>query len=170
MSIFVTNVDMMKNQTELNGANLYGVAEIAIRYKSIVPAQSRAKVTNPKEATDVLRYAYNRDEADLDYVEAFYVIYLNRRNRVLAIEQIGKGGISGTVADPKVIFQRALLLNSSQIILAHNHPSGNLKPSAGDLRLTKQIVQAGKFLDIPVLDHFIMTGESSYSFTDDNLI
>lgn len=158
------------NQIKLKEADLFGVAEIAVRYKSTVPTSKRAKVSEPRDAVNVLKYAYSRDEIDLDYVEAFYVIYMNRANKVLAVEQIGKGGISGTYADPKVVFQRALLVNASCLILAHNHPSQNLSPSKTDFELTEKMVQCGKFLDCKVLDHFIITSEGYCSLSEDGTV
>jgi len=83
---------------------------------------------------------------------------------------ISSGGVEGTVADPKVIFQVALKANASSIILAHNHPSGNIEPSEADIRLTRNLKQAGELLKISVLDHLILTSESYYSFADENMI
>lgn len=85
---------------------------------------------------------------------------LNRMNKVLGIYLISVGGFAGTVCDPKVVFQAALKTNASSIILAHNHPSGNLKPSDADLQLTEKLKKGGKLLDIAVLDHLILTEEA----------
>ena len=106
----------------------------------------------------------------MDYREEFLVLCLNRANKVLGFSKIGQGGISGTVADPKVIFQVALKANASSIILAHNHPSGNCKPSTNDVELTKKIQSAGKFLDLTVLDHIILSSDSYLSFADTGFI
>ena len=83
---------------------------------------------------------------------------------------IGRGGLSGTVADPKLIFAKALALGAAAIVLIHNHPSGNTKPSQCDINLTKNLVEAGKFLDLPVLDHIIIAGKNFSSFSDSGLI
>ena len=80
--------------------------------------------------------------------------------------QISSGGLTGTVCDPKIIFQYALQTNASGIILAHNHPSGNLQPSQADIQITEKVREAGKLLDIALLDHLILTGEGFYSLTD----
>lgn len=104
--------------------------------------------------------------ADLTH-EEFHVIFLNRANKVIASEPISRGGIAGTTADQRVIFKRALDHKASYIIACHNHPSGNLKPSAADLKLTHALVQAGKLLDILVLDHVIVTETAYYSFADE---
>jgi DNA repair protein RadC len=95
---------------------------------------------------------------------------LNRANKILRIFTVSTGGVAGTVADPKVIFATALKGNASSIILAHNHPSGNLKPSEADRQLTNRLTQAGKLLDISVLDHLIITAEEYFSFADEGLI
>ena len=83
---------------------------------------------------------------------------------------IGSGGLSGTVADPKLIFAKALALGPAAIVLIYNHPSGNTKPSQCDINLTKNLVEAGKFLDLPVLDHIIIAGKNFSSFSDSGLI
>lgn len=106
---------------------------------------------------------------DLNH-EEFWVLLLNRANRVITTQQISKGGTAGTVADPKIIFQLALMKSASSIILAHNHPSGNAKPSQVDINLTKKLVEAGKQLDIAVLDHLIVCDAGYYSFADEGMI
>ena len=103
----------------------------------------------------------------LDYREYFYILCLNRNNKVLGYCQISAGGLTGTMADVRMIMQTALKSNSCSIILSHCHPSGNLEPSEADKDLTKKIQEAGKVLDIAVLDHLIITSESYYSFTDE---
>ena len=95
---------------------------------------------------------------------------LNRANKVIGYALISLGGVSGMVADPKVIFSTALLANASSIILAHNHPSGNTESSAADHPLTKKLIQAGSFLDIQVLNHLIMIPDTYLSFGDENLM
>lgn len=102
--------------------------------------------------------------------EEFWLILLNRANMVLKKESISKGGISGTVADPKLIFKAALDNKASSIILVHNHPSGNLKPSEADKKLTKKVFEGGKMLDLPILDHLIFTDNGYFSFADEGLL
>ena len=102
--------------------------------------------------------------------EEFYVILLNRGNKVLSIEQISSGGLSGTVADGKIIYRKALLKESSALILAHNHPSGNLKPSQADLNLTKKLKEFGEMVGFQVLDHLIISDNGYLSFADEGLI
>jgi len=102
--------------------------------------------------------------------EIFKVMMLNRNNRVTKIETISVGGVAGTVVDPKIIFKRALEEQASSIILCHNHPSGNLKPSQPDLNLTKKLCAAGKTLEVNVLDHLIISDQGYFSFLDEGLI
>ena len=102
--------------------------------------------------------------------EEFWVILLNRANRLIKKEQISSGGVSGTVADPKIIFKAALDQSASSIILVHNHPSGNLKPSQADISLTKKMKEAGNLLEIPVLDHIIFSDQGYLSFADEGLL
>lgn len=102
--------------------------------------------------------------------EEFWIILLNRANTMIKKEQVSSGGISGTVADPKIIFKAALDQFASSIILVHNHPSGNLKPSRSDLDLTRKMKHAGELLEIPVLDHIIFGDEGYLSFADDGIL
>lgn len=102
--------------------------------------------------------------------EVFAVIYLNRSNKVLSFDIISTGGITATVADPRVILKHAIEKNAVGLILSHNHPSGSLKPSKADEYLTEKIKQAAGFLDIKVLDHVIVSDAGYYSFADDGLL
>lgn len=103
-------------------------------------------------------------------VEEFWVLMLTRANKVIKKHHISSGGISGTISDPKIIFKYALDVFASAIILAHNHPSGNIKPSKQDMALTKKIKDAGAMLELPVLDHIIFTDHGYYSFADEGLL
>ena len=98
--------------------------------------------------------------------EHFLVMYLNQSNHVLKIECISNGGTTHVIADPKIIFKNALNLNATCIVLGHNHPSGNPRPSEDDRQLTKKLVSAGKLLDINVIDHIVIGNERYYSFRD----
>ncbi len=99
--------------------------------------------------------------------EHFIVIYLNRRNRVIASEVVSSGGINGTVVDPRIVIRRALEEHATSLILGHNHPSGNTRPSRQDVELTQKIKSAANFFDIKVLDHLIVSDEGFYSFADE---
>ncbi|MBU2060637.1 MAG: DNA repair protein RadC [Bacteroidetes bacterium] len=102
--------------------------------------------------------------------EEFYVLYLTAANTLLSCEQLSKGGMTGTVADGKLLFKRALQLSASGVILGHNHPSGNLKASEADIRLTKNLTEFGKMVDITILDHLIITDYGYLSFSDQQIV
>jgi DNA repair protein RadC len=147
--------------------HLYGtIGEAKISYRST--GKPFAAASSSRDAYDFLMGIW--DEDTIEYTESFCVICLNRRNKIIAYRFIGHGGVSGVVADLKNIFQVALLTNSSAIIISHNHPSGNLKPSNQDIRLTRNAAEAGKVLDLPVLDHLIVTVDGYYSFADEGLL
>ena len=147
---------------------LYEVAEVELIYKSKVKASNRPKITTAKDAYEVLIKAW--DENKIEFVEQFKVLFLNRSNKVLGIYEVSSGGISGTVADPRVIFAAALKANCSSIMLSHNHPSGNPEPSREDIVVTKQLVEAGKLMGIPVHDHLILAGRGYTSLAERGLM
>jgi len=106
-----------------------------------------------------------------DYThEIFAVLYLNRANKLISFDIISEGGITGTVADPRIILKKALEKNAVNIILSHNHPSGNLQPSKADELLTAKMRQAAQLLDITILDHIIVSDLGYYSFADNNML
>lgn len=144
------------------------VAEVELIYRSKVKASERPKITRSADAYELFMKYWNENK--LEFVEEFKVMLLNKANKVLGICELTTGGVSGTVADPKLIFITALKCNASYVAIAHNHPSGNLKPSKADEQLTLQIKEAGKFLDLPLLDHLIVTTEGYYSFADEGLL
>jgi DNA repair protein RadC len=102
--------------------------------------------------------------------EVFAVLFLNRANKINHFEIVSEGGITGTVADPRIILKKALEENAVSLILCHNHPSGSLKPSNADLELTKKIKEAAKFFDIKVIDHLIVSDAGYYSFSDEGIL
>jgi DNA repair protein RadC len=127
--------------------------------------KKKEKVTSSKDIADFLK-------AQLQYhtKEVFVVIFLNQANKILHHEIISEGGITGTVADPRIILQKALEHNATSIILSHNHPSGNLKPSRQDELLTDKIKNAAAYFDIRVTDHIIVSSEGYFSFADEGLL
>jgi len=131
-------------------------------------ASIRPKTTQIVSSRDVFLRFVDR-LSDLPH-EEFWILLLRRSNHVLAEIKISTGGLSGTVADPKIIFGRALALRAAAMVLIHNHPSGNPKPSSSDKSLTNNLKQAGNFLDLPVLDHIIVAGKQYVSFADEGLI
>lgn len=102
--------------------------------------------------------------------EEFWILYLNNSNKILKSHQLSKGGITGTVVDVRLVFKEALQSGAVAVILAHNHPSGALKPSQADIQLTKKLKLAGENLDIKVLDHLIVTEKAYFSFADENML
>src|SRR5882672_10144706 len=141
-----------------NGKRLYEVAEIQLIYKSDVKASQRPKINGSKDAYNVL--LENWDDSKIEFVEQFKVLLLNRANKVLGVFEVSSGSCTGTIADPKLIFVAAIKANATGIIMAHNHPSGNLHHSQSDIDLTKKMRDGGKLLEIQVLDHIILTKES----------
>lgn len=125
----------------------------------------REKITLSKDVFDIMHPLL----MDLPH-EEFWLLMLNRANMVLKKELLSKGGVSGTVVDTKLIFKAAIENTCSSIIICHNHPSGNLKPSEADIRITKTIKEAGKLLEIPLLDHLIISDSGFYSFADEGMI
>ena len=154
----------IKGIGEAKALTIVAALELGRRRKDLDGIEKN-KITGSKDAYDLLK----ADLLDIAH-EEFWIILLNRANRVIKKSQISQGGVSGTVADPKLIFKFALEELASGIILAHNHPSGNLTASQADLDLTKRLRDAGKLLDIQVLDHLIVAGQKYFSFADEGLI
>ncbi|WKN44908.1 JAB domain-containing protein [Tunicatimonas pelagia] len=144
------------------------VSEIQITYRNAIPSAYRPKITCSDDAYLVFQANWNPDTIDMQ--EEFKVLALNRANQVLGVIPVSTGGVAGTVADPKIIFGAALKSLASSIILGHNHPSGNLTPSEADVRLTRKLKDAGQLLDLPVMDHLIITSEGHYSFADEGIL
>jgi DNA repair protein RadC len=144
-----------------------GVPEIKIRYNR-TRKSFLGKVTNSKDAADFIRKVYSRGMLQLQ--EGFVVLYLNRANKILGYYKHSIGGIAEAVADVRLIYATALASASSGIVVAHNHPSGNLAASQSDIELTRKIRDAGKVLDILLMDHLIITRESYFSFADNSMI
>ena len=107
--------------------------------------------------------------SDLDH-EQFWIMLLNNANKVIKLEKIGVGGMTGTTADPKKIFKSALENNAASIMLCHNHPSGNISPSNADKAITSNLIRAGQFLDIKILDHIIIGNDNYFSFADEGIL
>lgn len=142
------------------------VSEIKVSYSN--RNRTKVKVTNSQIIFDLILNHWNFDI--IEYQEEVKVIYLNKANIVLGIHELSKGGISGSIVDNRIILGIALKSNSSSIILAHNHPSGNLKPSDSDKTATKSLKDACKLLDISLLDHLIVTKQDYFSFSDEGII
>jgi len=152
----------------MNLSELTMVAEVELVYRNKVLPSDRPKVTRSKDAYDCFIATWNFDK--IEYIEQFKVMLLNRSGRVLGIIEMSSGGVSGTVVDLKVIFAAALKGNACSIILAHNHPSGDLTPSQQDIEMTRRVKRAGEILDISVNDHLIITAVGYYCFADQGLM
>lgn len=147
------------------------ICEIEISYKNPVKSSQLPKISCSRDADKIMHEFIHDGNLQTNHREYFFVMLLNRANRVLGISTVSMGGMSGTVADPKIIFQTALKASAASVILCHNHPSGNLSPSESDIRLTQKIKKAGSFLDLPVLDHIIVTdSEGFFSFADEGML
>lgn len=125
-------------------------------------------ITSSVDAVDIFREHFDADE--MDYRESFFALYLNQANKVLGIKKISECGISSTLVDVRIVMQAALLCNASGIIISHNHPSGNLKPSGCDIKMTNQIQEASKIMDMSLPDHIVLTSDSHFSFADNGMI
>lgn len=143
------------------------VAEIEISYKPAIQPSERLEVNTPDKAERVFRSIW---KLSLDHRESFYALLLDRSNKLLGYLLVSVGGLTGTVVDPRIIFQAALKANSCGVILAHNHPSGNPRPSDTDIRLTRKLMEAGKFLDILVHDHLILVPGGFTSMSNEGLL
>lgn len=182
-------VELAREVLNAVGDNLYDLSKLSIdelqQHKGIGEAKAvsiaaalelgrRWSVTSPEQRKSISnsQEAYESFLALIDdpTKEHFMVAYLNRGNKVIKVERISTGGISGTSADPKVIFKNALLKDATAIMICHNHPSGVPRPSAEDKNLTKNLIAAGKIFDINVLDHLIIGENSYFSFAEHGLM
>jgi DNA repair protein RadC len=184
-----TAVDLAKEVLKLGKDNLGELGKLSIKelmkLKGIGEAKAitiaaalelgrRRENTSPRDKTlikssqDIARFLQLKFQ---DYRhEVFAVLFLNRANKINHFEIVSEGGITGTVADPRIILRKALEQDAVNIILCHNHPSGSLKPSRADEQLTVKIKEAARFLDIVVLDHLIVSEDGYYSFADEGMI
>jgi DNA repair protein RadC len=135
------------------------------RRRRLAEAARVSKITNSRDAAEM----FLAELSDLGH-EEFWMLLLNRANHVIAKRQLSKGGVTGTVVDPKVVFKAAVEHTASGIILCHNHPSGNRSPSDADISLTRKLRDAGKLLDVQVLDHLIIAADGYYSFSDEGMM
>ncbi|MGV3640483.1 MAG: RadC family protein [Adhaeribacter sp.] len=185
----MTAVDLAKSILGKVGNDLHALAALSVealcKEPGIGPAKAIAIVSalelgrRRKEALTPRKTKITCSQDIFDYIrphlldlphEEFWVILLNRANEVMKKMSVSKGGVAGTVADPKVIFKLALDHLASALVLVHNHPSGNLKPSSADVALTRKMKEAGELLDLPILDHVIFAQTSYYSFADEGAL
>lgn len=188
-TVSMTAVELAKQILQKVNNNLHELAKLSLKdlqtFKgigeakaiSIISALELGRRRKDSEPTKKNKISSSQDVYELIkphlldlYYEEFWVIFMNQGNVVIQKEKISAGGISGTVADIKIIFKKAIELLSNNIILIHNHPSGNLKPSDADIQLTRKMKEGGKLVDINVLDHLIFTDNGFYSFADENIM
>lgn len=154
----------MNNEIEA----LFNVSEIDIVYRNPVDFHNRIRIQDSNTAYRVLKQTWNANK--IDFIEEFKVLFLDQACNCLGISDISVGSLNGCLVDSRVIFAAALKAKATKLILAHNHPSGNLSPSQSDLSLTKKLVEVGNMLDINIEDHLIVASNGYYSFSNEGLI
>jgi DNA repair protein RadC len=160
----INELKKFKGIGEAKAVGIVAALELGRRRKE-TETKAKVKITSSKQVYEHMRSYLS----DLQH-EEFFVIYVNRANEIVQTKQISIGGLSGTIADGKVIFKQALELCAHGLILVHNHPSGQLKPSDPDRQLTKKMVEFGKYIDLCVLDHLIYTDSGYFSFADEGIL
>lgn len=160
----VKDLTKIKGIGEAKAITIIAALELGRRRKEQDP-EEKPKINSSKDAFDLLK----GEMMDLPK-EEFWVLLMNRANRVIKKKRVSEGGVSGTVADPKIIYKMALEELATGIIVAHNHPSGNLQASQSDIDLTRKLKEAGKFLEIQLLDHIIIANQKYLSFADEGMI
>ena len=153
-----------KGMGEAKAVSVIAALELGRRRREVAP-EKRMPVASSADSFRAIQPTF----FDLPH-EEFWILLLSRSNRIIRKEFISRGGLSGTFVDPKMVFKPALQYLASGIILCHNHPSGNLKPSEADLKITQRIRAAGQLLEIQVFDHLIIAGENYFSFADNGLL
>lgn len=184
-----TALEISKRMLKMNGGKLKELSRLSVadlmktkgigraKAVSLIAALELANRSGTEEGLARKKVSCSRDVfaffkpllQDSSY-EEFWILLLNRGNKILNSVCISQGGLSGTVADPKKIFKTALEQYAASVILCHNHPSGNTRPSESDIRLTQKLKKAGSFLDLPVIDHIIIGEDSYFSFADEGIL
>jgi DNA repair protein RadC len=184
-----TAVDVAKSVMKAAESSIDKLAKFSVKEMQKVKGIGQAKAITIGAAMELGRRRISEDREELKQirtssdgymmlkpylhdlsVEQFFIIILNKANYKIKIVQVGIGGVGSVIADPRVIFKIALENNAANLILAHNHPSGNINPSKADLDLTKNLIAGGQTLDIPILDHLIYTNNGFLSFADEGII
>jgi len=142
--------------------------KISVSFDKKIKKSELIHITSTEDSYEVFKKIFNADT--IDWREEFLILCLNNSNRVVGFYKISCGGMTGTVVDVRMIFTTALNSLATSIILAHNHPSGKLQPSESDKRTTQKIKEAGKILDIQILDHLIINDEEYFSFAKAGLL
>ncbi|MBA2248691.1 MAG: DNA repair protein RadC [Chitinophagaceae bacterium] len=160
----VKDLMSIKGIGEAKAISLAAALELG-RRRQASASLHKTSITKSNDLAEFLKASLK----DYQY-EVFAVVFLNRANKINHFEIISKGGLTGTVADPRIILKKALEEDATSIVLCHNHPSGNLKPSKADEDLTNKIKEAAKYFDIRVMDHLIVSEEGYYSFADEGML
>lgn len=160
----IAELTKFKGMGEAKSISVVAAMELG-RRRQLTDVKERPQIRSSRDAWQVIAPIL----MDLPH-EEFWILLLNRANKVMSREQISLGGVAGTVVDAKIVFRKAIEGMASSIILVHNHPSGNLQPSQQDIDLTRKLKKAGETLDIAVLDHLIIAENSYFSFADENLL
>ncbi len=160
----VDELSMFKGIGPAKAVSIVATLELA-RRKNAISSKKKPQIASSHDAFLLVKHYYEDQHS-----EKFYILLLNQNNRLIHIALISQGGIASTVVDPKIIFKQALDKRAVSMVLSHNHPSGNLKPSQSDINITKKIIAAGQMLDIKVLDHLIIADQSYFSFADEGLL
>lgn len=160
----INDLVKFKGIGEAKAVSIAAALELGRRRKE-TEATKKSKIQTSRDAFDII----NPVLADLPH-EEFWALYLNRSNAVIEKRLVSSGGVAGTVVDVKMVFKPAIENLASSIIICHNHPSGNTKPSDADLQITKKIVEAGKVMEVNTLDHIIVCERTYFSFADEGLM
>lgn len=147
--------------------SLFSLTEVELSYRNPIDLKDRPTVCSSQQAYDVLMQAWDMNRIEL--LEEFIILLLDRQHRCIGLSKISVGGISACLVDPKIVFATALKARSSGLILSHNHPSGNIQPSEADISLTSKLRAGGYLLEMPVLDHLVVTPHNYFSFADEGL-
>jgi DNA repair protein RadC len=147
---------------------LFAVTEIELIYRNPKKPKDRPRITDSRKAFDLFQQIWDQNKIEL--VEQFRIMLLDQNNSCIGLSHVSTGGMTSCIVDPKVVFGTAIKAKATGIILAHNHPSGNLKPSVVDNQLTEKLVEAGKLLDVRVLDHLIVGADGYFSWADEGLM
>ena len=151
----------------MKNSKFWQVSEVKLTYRNELQAADRPQVHTSRDAENILRANWSDD---IELCEEFNVLFLNRASQVTGLFNLSRGGICGTVVDAKILFAAALKALASGIVLAHNHPSGNLTPSREDVEVTRRLKQIGELLEIRVFDHLILSPYGYYSFADEGTL
>ncbi len=147
---------------------MHTVSEVSLKYQTQTSFEEKPIISSPEQAHRFLKKIWDSDTIELR--EEFVIVLLNHSKKVIGWSKVSTGGPFATIVHPTTVFQLILLGNAASVILAHNHPSGTLKPSLADIELTKRLSKAGKLFSIGVDDHIILTRESYFSFREEELM